>query len=354
MLSQLRFTVATAVKANSPITIRFPIQSLVNLTVSKLLQLYTLLVITIWAIGLFTGDQWKIVALYRNMLPFAFVPVLFFIISIMMNRQWILVFCMLPIVWGFSSEYLFTFMNTLPPITGENSFTILTYNTYGIERDLSDTIRLIYDADTDIVAMQEMSVESAELFASLLLGEYPYQALHPQPDMILGHGVLSRYPIIEDRLFYVNERPSFQRVVISIDHRPVTLFNVHTKPPSVGFGFQINVEPRETIINELRTVALQEINPVVLAGDFNMTQSSDDYYRMVRDFTDLHRHAGRGLGLTYPASRHDNFLSNFTTPLSRIDYIFYSDRIQGLRTRVWSSSGGSDHRPVWGLLSFAA
>ncbi|HPE42433.1 MAG TPA: hypothetical protein PKZ34_05045, partial [Thermotogota bacterium] len=39
-------------------------------------------------------------------------------------------------------------------------------------------------------------------------------ALHPQEAMILGHGVLSKFPIVEDEVFYIERRPSFQRVVV--------------------------------------------------------------------------------------------------------------------------------------------
>ncbi|MEQ8677301.1 MAG: endonuclease/exonuclease/phosphatase family protein [Aggregatilineales bacterium] len=340
----LRFTV------NKRLTFRMHSISLYQI-IFALFFVYTFAVLCLWLLSHVLEDTSMMIGLYHNTMPLVFVPVILFAIMTLTDRNWFMIACLSPMLWGFGAEYLHPFFNTQPNFGDQIPITFLTYNMYGIERDLADSIDLIRDAATDIVALQELSVSAAVLMANSLEELYPYQALHPQEAMILGHGVLSRYPIIEDEVIYIQNRPSFQRVVVLYEDRyPITIFNVHSKPPILGTG-QFNVRLRTSIVQDLMEKASSDPFPTVMLGDFNMTQSSDDYRRVAHNFTDLHRQVGRGLGLTFPDLSTNRTLRGVVPPFSRLDYIFYNDGMTGLRTRVWGHSGGSDHRPVWGALA---
>lgn len=61
-------------------------------------------------------------------------------------------------------------------------FHILTYNLKSQTENLNSSIAIIRDSDADVVALQELSEEASAIFAETFAENYPYQALHPQPD----------------------------------------------------------------------------------------------------------------------------------------------------------------------------
>lgn len=318
----------------------------------RIIDLYTFIGLILLLTGILMGDSWAITGLYHNMFPLAFLPSVLLLPLALLMRRWWAVIAFVPMFWLLGLDYFSNILNTVSIAEGETAFTLLTYNVYGIDRDFSDTVRVILEADTDIVLLQELSAPAAALILETLELQpelYPYRSIHTEDAMIQGYGILSRFVILEDEMFFVGARPTIQRIVLEIDGRPVTFFNVHTSPPSKGFNF--NVKPRERMVRALLSLALQETNPVIMAGDFNMTERSDDYRRITRFFIDTHRNVGRGLGLTFPDMGALNPSLRFIPPTSRLDYVFHDTGVKSIRTRVWRESGGSDHRPVWALLS---
>lgn len=315
----------------------------------RVIDVYTFIGLILLLTGILMGDSWAVTGLYHNMFPLAFLPSVLLLPLALVMRRWWAVIAFVPMFWLLGLDYFANIVNRVSIAEGETAFTILTYNVYGIDRDFTDTVRVILEADTDIVLLQELSALAAALIVETLSEVYPYRVIHTEDEMIQGYGVLSRLPILEDEMFFVGTRPTIQRVVIAIGDRPVTFFNVHTSPPSKGFNF--NVKPRERMVRALLSLALQETNPVVMAGDFNMTERSDDYSRITRFYIDTHRNVGRGLGLTFPDMGALNPSLRFIPPTSRLDYVFHDTGTKSIRTRVWRESGGSDHRPVWALLS---
>ncbi len=79
--------------------------------------------------------------------------------------------------------------------------------------------------------------------------------------------------------------------------------------------------------------------PLIVLGDFNMTESQVVYGELTQTLLDAHKEVGSGLG-------------NTRTPLRgigpatwRIDFVFYTSDFQALSTDL-GAFGGSDHRPV--------
>ena len=87
--------------------------------------------------------------------------------------------------------------------------------------------------------------------------------------------------------------------------------------------------------------------PIILMGDFNLTDQTRHYSQITRTLTDVYREAGWGLGHTFPAG---GFYPRVPLPLIRIDYIFHSRELAGLEART-GDSVGSDHIPVIARLS---
>ena len=218
-------------------------------------------------------------------------------------------------------------------------FTLATYNMQGYKDRLNGLMEVIHDLDVDIIALQEVTETAAERIREEFGDDYPYMALHPHTGYD-GQGVLSRYPIEESE--YWKRDMGNQRVVIRIGRKTLTLFNVHPCTPLTA-----SYAARETEITELLERANSTNGAMILAGDFNMEEWSEDYARIRSYYDDVYVRAGRGRGYTFPSSVGGiPILSWFARPMVRLDYIFCNEAIKPLKARVWRYSGGSDHRPV--------
>ncbi len=220
-------------------------------------------------------------------------------------------------------------------------FTLATYNLQGFETRLDSLMAVIHELDVDILALQELSTAAATRIRQDFAEEYPYMALHPDDTQpIDGQGVLSRYPI-EDSQYWMGTM-GYQRAVIRIKQQPLTLFNAHPPTPLTTSYAQ-----RAQEITDLLQRAHNTSGPIILAGDFNMEEWSEDYARITTYYDDIYTEVGRGRGYTFPDSVGGiPALSWFARPMVRLDYIFHNKHIHPIKAYVWPRSGGSDHRPV--------
>jgi vancomycin resistance protein VanJ len=233
----------------------------------------------------------------------------------------------------------------------EPTLTVMTYNVTRGDPGREEILSIIDKQDADVVALQEVPPKVAEAVSGLS-DRYPYQALHPTADGYAGCAVLSRFPISEDEvLFLVEGMHLSQRLVLDVEGKRVHLFNVHLQPPRlpgevrlaslllVPSYYDTTTQDRELarLLEEL--AGLEE--PVLVVGDFNMTDQSEGYKRVTSELGDAFREVGWGFGHTYPDVEVRSVPTPF--PLVRIDYIFHSREMTSLRAQV-GDRGGPDHR----------
>jgi len=85
--------------------------------------------------------------------------------------------------------------------------------------------------------------------------------------------------------------------------------------------------------------------PVVVQGDFTMSDQSRAYSALTTSLQDSFREAGTGLGRTFPNSLHLGRV-RIPGPLVRIDYVFHSPQLQATAATVNCIEGQSDHCAV--------
>lgn len=255
----------------------------------------------------------------------------------------------------FVRAYAGNILRSATPGAGGPDLRLLTYNLHAEETLLDPQLNLIRGAGADIVALQELSFPAAKRFAKALSGDYPYQALHPNAQACSGQGILSRFPIRADEYWqHVDIRNALghQRAVLDIGGRPVALYNLHPVHPGMVDALY-DAAPRAEEVTRLLERVGAETLPVILAGDFNMSDQSDDYRRITARLRDAFRQAGRGLGYTFPDWRAPQSRSvvnglplGFVPRLVRLDYVFHNPTMRVAAAQVWAESGGSDHRPL--------
>lgn len=296
-----------------------------------------------------TGERFAVIALLNNFMPLLVLPALPLAMIVLLWRRWWLVGLLLPATLMFIVAYGPFFMpsQTRAParastIQKTTPLSLLTFNLHTPEANETQAlIDVIVAADADVVILQELSTEAAHIFAAQLLQRYPYQALHPDAEIaILGQGVLSRFPIRENQYWEIGMGQ--QRVVLDVNGTRVTLYNVHVPNPfSPGRRIpRVNIQRRDVVAADILRRATAERGPLILAGDFNMTDQTAVYKSIAARYRDTYAERGFGLGPTFPGAHP------YAPPLARIDYVFHSDDVQGIAAKTWSTSGGSDHHPV--------
>ena len=219
---------------------------------------------------------------------------------------------------------------------------VMTYNVLATNDDIDAIAQTIRASDADVVVLQEISQRIAQRLPRALADDYAYSSLHPSPVSRLGLGVYSRFPLISDDYLAYQTQSSRLRLQINIKGLLVTIYNVHLANPLTNQT--VDPQAHSEGITGLLDMLASEYNPLIVAGDFNMTDFSTDYGRMAERLVDSFHESGTGLGNTYP--------SWSPLPLARLDYVFHSSDMTSLTTQVMPSAGSSDHFPVRAELAF--
>ena len=189
-------------------------------------DLYAALLVFYFLLRIVFGDRLWPVALFSTFLHHLLLPAFIFLPVMLRVRRWptavMLAVGVAAFLWLFGG--LFFPQLSAPAHTG--ILTVMTYNVANDSIAPGDLVSVLRASGADIIALQELSGEHATAIERDLGDLYPHQALHGYG--ILGNGLLSRYPILEEELFYLEahrlptrhiaEEPYEIRIAIDTDN----------------------------------------------------------------------------------------------------------------------------------------
>jgi len=301
---------------------------------------------------LLVGEQWTIIGWFNSFVHLLVIPSALLPVALLLRRRIAAALLVLPLLVCLSI-YVPPFLPRPALAAPEDApqLSVLSYNLKSQAVNFEPLTQVIREADADVVALQELSEAAAAHLEMAFAAEYPYRALHPQPGApIPGQGILSRYPITGDAYWRIYL--GHQRVTLDVAGQAITVYNVHPGQPLSPGGFTRRLEEITAVLNRVRA----EAGPLLLVGDFNMSDQSDPYREITAWYGDAYRQAGAGMGFTFPAGVPQFQALSDTVrlrifPLARLDYIFYDAAFLPVAARVWPDSGGSDHHPVLATLA---
>jgi len=141
-----------------------------------------------------------------------------------------------------------------------------------------------------------------------------------------------------------------QRASIETPGGTVTVWGVHLATALSQRGWERQKDMAAAIAEEAR----QDARPLIVLGDFNTTDQTENYRLVADQLTDVHWSVGRGFGFTFPDPPRYGADSPILGPVVRIDHIFVSDHLTPQEIHVIPSGHGSDNQPVVASLSLNA
>ena len=303
---------------------------------------YGLSVIAFLLLHFSVGESWRLVAFFNVFAHLLWLPSLLLLPLSLLLRAWLPALLLVPAVLAFGLTYGQQFLPRNPDPSQGPTLTLLTYNLLAGRGSYDESIAIIRAADAEIVLLQEVGFPIAAQIEAQLSDLYPYMALHPQAEQTAGQGILSRYPIEADtywRYDWLRFALGHQRAEFTLNGQTITLYNLHPTHPAMSGSF-FDPRNRELEIAALLAEMAEIETPIILGGDFNLTELSDDYAAITARYRDAYRDAGWGLGWTFPRWGLP------VPPFLRIDYVFSSPAIRALEARVIDAYGSSDHHPL--------
>ena len=297
------------------------------------------------------SDFWIIDAL-SYILPWMYLPFIILLPGIFLLRRTRLMLILTAIP---TMLFLLSYGNLYLPrlmvrSTGPN-ITVMSYNVLWSNTQADRVAAAIEEHAPDIVGLQELLPSMGAALEERLAERFPYRKLEN------SYGVLSRFPILEYEFYQLGDGTGswVQQMVLEIDGHRVNLLHAHPRsPPLEGFhpfGLPLGIptgfhnQGRDADIRGLLRRVERLEDPLVVIGDFNMTDQQIMYAPLTSRLKDAHRESGWGMGFTF--SR----FPSIGIPMWRIDYVFFSPDLVALSTTT-GDYGGSDHRPVIAELSF--
>jgi len=296
---------------------------------------------------LYPGDRWLPVRLGNYFAPWLFMAVApALVVAWLGRRPWLTrLVALLGLV--FVLRY-WPLLLPRPPLlsAGSNAseLRVMTFNVNYANRNASDIADLIRAEAPDVIAMQELTPGLARPLQAELASDYPY-FLYDSAQRLTG--LISRYPLTAGSI-----HPALrydQRASIETPGGTVTVWAVHLANAVSQRGWEWQREMAAAIVEE----AANESGPLVVLGDFNTTDQTENYRLVAGQLTDVHWSVGRGFGFTFPDLRRYGAESPLIGPVVRIDHVFVSQHFTPQEIHVISPGYGSDHLPVVATVRFA-
>jgi endonuclease/exonuclease/phosphatase (EEP) superfamily protein YafD len=223
-----------------------------------------------------------------------------------------------------------------------HSLRLMTFNVHFANRDAVALANLIEQQSPDIIAFQEMMDPLSTALHAQIQADYPYYLV--DHSWSLPMVLMSRYPLT------LSPKPAEAvralHAQVETPWGKVMVWNVHPTPAISG-GW---AEQRQLLGLVAQDVA-QETHPVIVLGDFNTTNQTENYQLIADLLIDTHAAVGYGFGFTFPniKTATQPWYSQLIlrqAPLIDIDHIFVSHHFIPQSHQVLPDGLDSDHRPV--------
>lgn len=340
----------------------------INLFFKGIVLIFSLAMLIASIIGLLSSNVNPVQNFY---IPFAglALPVILFIdicliVFWLFNKSWLTVIPLLAIVINYQFILSMVHVDLFPEKdygTGDSKIKIATYNIHGfnyLQDDLPVNAISEYMSgkNVDILCMQEFASPAVLNMEETIkaFGYFPYSTIHESSVSESGLAIFSKFIIKEygNIHFASTSNGAIWADLELKDGKIIRVLNVHLQTTGVSRSNNLSISKQIEILGQnfqaravqadiIRTFIDSSKTPVILCGDFNDTPSSYTYKTAKSNLVDGFKETGSGFGSTFRGKLN----------LLRIDYIMYSNDLQGINYYS-NQCKWSDHNPVLAELDY--
>ena len=319
------------------------------------------------AVHIFFPQRNGPVALTQVFAPYLFLPLLLLAPFLLLRDFTPFRVLFLICVLLFMARYLPRLSLSEPaPNPDAPRLSVMSWNMRISNRRYGEIFDLLKTKPADVVALIEPTEQW--YYDQGLSAIYPFRRGTPPNNEPTGVILFSVYPILEDGVIDDNSTSPQDRDIVlprkqirsqwaRLDlgqGRTITVVAAHPYPPSPPIQPCPNPQPlcydtsqRDAQISAIRAFIgplLDRGEPLILAGDFNVTDREPGYRDLTAGLRDAHLEVGSGTGSTW----RPDFLLNRELPILRIDYQFSSSNVRPLHASTDCTLRGSDHCIIYG------
>ena len=274
--------------------------------------------------------------------------------------------------WNFISSMVQPRLRRELPQDTNGLLTVATYNVHGFGNEIRgyscrQIAKIMSSEHVDVLCFQEFRDNKEFTMEDIkkTLAEWPYYYI-PSKDEAKGKlpiAIFSRYPIVDSQFItYPNSSNCSMMADIQMDEQTIRIINNHLQTTNItqkrkkwekelatdetqremeamedaAETLHGNLVKRAEQTDLLCQLIAQSPYPVVLGGDLNSLPSSYTYRRFASLLKDGFKTCGNGYMYTYRYGKR----------MFRIDYLFHSEALQGVRYFSPNLDLCSDHNPV--------
>lgn len=334
------------------------------MTTKHLLARFLTTIAVVYIVGSYTwltfrllfADAWWWLFFLNSLTVYLLAPSLLFSAYFLLVRRKALVIAVTPLVVILALLFGGLFM-PIPSRATNHYISVMTHNVFGFNTERRDElVAILRSSAVDVIALQELDLATAEIISKDLADLYPFQTLNPA-NGVSGMGIISRYPAQIAKTAVPGKWLGEPQVVeVTIENQAVTIINVHSVSVVIDSLADIKqgVILREQSARQLIEFIRNLNGPVIVLGDFNMTDQNRAYRILASALNDAWRENGFGLGNTFPGGPNRYKILGLHVPsrLFRLDYVFYTDDLIATSAYLGVWDDISDHKPVVAELSF--
>jgi endonuclease/exonuclease/phosphatase family metal-dependent hydrolase len=224
-------------------------------------------------------------------------------------------------------------------------------SSWNLELGLGDpdlVVRILRSTEPGVVGLEELTPQHARAIARdrTLKERFPYRSFHPQ-DGSQGLGIMSSFPLLDQPQLRIDPPMLTTRLDLG-DGRGVRVVVAHPFRAVFGSGSTLtalsryDTSTRDRQLAEIRASLdgpLAAGEPVILLGDFNVTDREPGYRDVTRGLIDAQMDVGLGPGTTWRPSE----LDWLPFGLLRIDMVLTGGGATPLKIDAQCTPRVSDH-----------
>lgn len=293
----------------------------------------SLLVLLLTVVGFFARQSFRVEQICHFRLQYAWLLLIAAVVLFVARKRGFAVAAIIGCVVNFAFVVPIYLPAEKPATTGK-PWKLISFNVLGKNERYADVLELLRKEQADVVILCEVKPTWAEQLKTLR-DLYPHQHIVAQTDNF-GIAMLSRvkWQTAHTREIGTAGVPSIVAEFKDLGGRPYTIIGTHPVPPISRSIAQARNKQLVALADFAAT--LQE--PVVLAGDLNVTSYSPFFRDLLRDAK--LRDSRQGFGVQASWSKSIPLL--FSIP---IDHCLTSPSVETVSRRIGPSLG-SDHCPV--------